>query len=210
MLRLIAALLIAAASTARAEDVPGRFDYYVMSLSWSPDWCALQGDARGSPQCEAGRGNGWLLHGLWPQYAHGYPQDCRSRFAAPGRAETAAMADIMGTPGLAWHEWQAHGSCSGLTPHDYYALARQAYATVVRPPVFRKLTGEVVLPAHVVEEAFLRDNPGMTGNMITITCQSGYIQEARICLTRDLQLRACGADVARDCTLDGARFAPVR
>ncbi len=25
----------------------GDFDYYVLALSWSPTWCALEGDRRG-------------------------------------------------------------------------------------------------------------------------------------------------------------------
>lgn len=195
---------------ATAQDVAGEFDYYVMALSWSPNWCALEGDGRGSPQCDDGQDFGWVLHGLWPQYESGWPARCRTGFAAPTRAQTGAMADIMGTPGLAWHEWDVHGVCSGLPPADYYALARAAYARIVRPAVFERLDHSVNLPARVVEEAFLADNPSLGRDQITVTCDMGYIAEARICLTRDLDLRRCGAGVNRDCTLEDARFEPVR
>jgi ribonuclease T2 len=120
------------------------------------------------------------------------------------------MADIMGTSGLAWHQWEKHGTCTGLSARQYYMLSREAYGRITRPEVFRQLERPVRLPAEVVEEAFLRDNPGLTRDMITITCRAGHIQEARICLTRDLEPRRCGADVIRDCTLEDALFQPMR
>ena len=124
----------------------GAFDYFVLSLSWSPNWCALQGDAQESPQCEARHNHGWILHGLWPQYHRGFPAYCQTTERAPSPGMTADMADIMGTPGLAWHQWKKHGTCSGLSASDYFAQSRLAYDTVVRPPVFRKLDRAVKLP----------------------------------------------------------------
>ncbi|SEW38295.1 ribonuclease T2 [Cognatiyoonia koreensis] len=208
MLRLFLALCLA--SPAFAQDTAGRFDYYVLSLSWSPSWCAIEGDARQSPQCDKGEDHGWILHGLWPQYERGYPEYCKTAFRAPSRSQTGAMADIMGTSGLAWHQWRKHGVCTGLDSVDYFALSRLAYETISRPEVFRQLKDPVTLPAAVVEEAFLEANPLLSPNQITITCKDRFIQEARICLTRDLELRDCGADVVRDCTLEDARLDPIR
>lgn len=188
----------------------GEFDYYVLSLSWSPNWCTLEGDARQSPQCEDGAGYGWILHGLWPQYHQGWPDYCQSAERPPTRRMTAEMADIMGTSGLAWHQWKKHGTCSGLSASGYYALSRQAYEQVVRPVVFRKLDEEVRLPAAVVEEAFLKANPDLTADGLTVTCRDGFIQEVRVCLSRELSPVPCGRDVIRDCRLKDARFSPFR
>ncbi|WP_172299612.1 ribonuclease T2 [Pseudoruegeria sp. HB172150] len=205
------AILLLTATLARAEgERAGDFDYYVLSLSWSPSWCALEGDASGSSQCDAENAFGWVLHGLWPQYEDGWPSYCRTGARNPSRAETAAMADVMGTSGAAWHQWQKHGRCSGLFSDDYFALARVAYGRVARPEVFRKLAKAVTLPASVVEDAFLEANPGLGADMITITCAAGRIQEARICLTRDLEPRDCGADVVRDCSMRDALLDPIR
>ena len=210
MSRLLFALLLCLGAPLRAQDVAGAFDYYVMALSWSPNWCALEGDTRGAAQCDASTDFGWVLHGLWPQYEAGWPQDCRTVEREPNRSETAAMADIMGTSGLAWYQWNKHGVCSGLSAVNYYALAREAYGRVVRPEVFMQLDRTISLPASVVEAAFLRDNPGLGRDQITVTCRSGHIQEARICFTLSLEFRSCGADVIRDCTLEDAVFEPVR
>lgn len=210
-LSLVVTLFLAIPSPAGADgERPGAFDYYVMSLSWSPNWCVLEGDARRSPQCREDSGHGWVLHGLWPQYHRGWPSFCRTTEPQPGPSMTAAMADIMGTSGLAWHQWRKHGVCSGLSAQAYFDLSRRAYGSITRPAVFRKLEKPVRLPARLIEEAFLRENPRLAPDMLTVTCRDGRIQEVRICLSKDLAPVPCGRDVVRDCTLRDALFDPLR
>lgn len=199
------------AATARAEgDRAGVFDYYVLALSWSPTWCAIEGDARDADQCDPRHDHGWVLHGLWPQYHRGWPSDCPSAERPPSRRMTQEMTDIMGSAGLAWHQWNKHGRCTGLSAPAYFALSREAYAGVTRPEVFRKLKDAVTLPASVVEAAFLKANPSLSPDMVTITCRDNRIQEARICLSKSLDPVPCGRDVIRDCSLEDALFDPVR
>ncbi|TCP44423.1 ribonuclease T2 family protein [Rhodovulum marinum] len=204
-------LLILTATFTRAEgEAAGVFDYYVLSLSWSPTWCALEGDRRGSPQCADDSGHGWVLHGLWPQYERGWPSYCATEERNPSRAETGEMADIMGSSGAAWHQWNKHGRCSGLSAEEYYTLSRRAYQAVNRPEVFRQLPDDVRLPAAVVEEAFLQANPDWRPDMVTVTCKAGRIQEVRLCLTRELKPRLCGADVVNDCEQRDALMEAMR
>lgn len=203
--------LILSATLAQAEgEKPGEFDYYVLSLSWSPNWCRLEGDARRSPQCDEREDFGWVLHGLWPQYHQGWPSYCRTTEPQPTRAMTSQMADIMGTSGLAWYQWKKHGVCSGLSAQTYYDTARRAYASVNRPEVFRKLQKPIKVPAKIVEEAFLKANPTWSADMLTITCKDGMIQEARVCLSKDLSPVPCGRDTIRDCQMKDALFDPIR
>lgn len=202
---------ILAGSAALADgEKSGVFDYYVMALSWSPNWCALEGDARNSPQCDAREDFAWVLHGLWPQYHQGWPAFCPTTEPQPTRRMTEDMADIMGTSGLAWYQWKKHGVCSGLSARAYYDLSRRAYASVRIPQAFRKLEKTVKLPASLIEDAFVEANPGLTRDMLTVTCREGHIQEVRICLSKSLNPVPCGRDVARDCTLKDALFTPVR
>jgi ribonuclease T2 len=200
---------LAGAAWAEGERA-GEFDYYVMSLSWSPNWCAQTGDGRGDPQCDAGRGLSFTLHGLWPQFEDGYPSYCRTGVRDPSRSETAAMADIMGGAGLAFYEWKKHGRCAGLAADEYFGLSRRAYGSVVIPEVFQGLGRDVELPASVVEDAFLEANPALQPDMVTVTCDAGMIEEVRVCLTKDLEFRTCGTDVVRDCTLQDAVMDAVR
>src|SRR5690606_16994275 len=210
--RLIAAALcIFATVPAAAEgERAGRFDYFVLSLSWSPGWCAREGDGRGAPECAAGAGRGFGLHGLWPQHEIGWPSFCRTSARAPSKSETAAMADAMGSSGLAWHQWKKHGSCSGLSGTDYFALSRRAFATIRQPAVFSGLDRDLRLPARVVEDAFIEANPALERNMITVTCAEGRVAEVRICLDRGLTPRACGEVTVRDCRITDALMDRLR
>ncbi len=208
-LAMLAVLLAAAPSHAEGEEA-GDFDYYILSLGWTPSWCATTGEARGDDQCHPRHHYGFTLHGLWPQFDRGWPSDCRTRERDPSRAQSAAMADITGSAGLAWHEWKEHGRCSGLSARDYYALSRRAYVSITIPKVFANLDRDITLPARVVEEAFIEANPGLTPAMITITCDQGHIQEARICLTKNLAPRPCGQDAARDCRAPKALMEKIR
>jgi ribonuclease T2 len=203
--------MVAQGFAARADgESAGDFDYYVLSLSWSAAWCALEGDARDDPQCDTGRGLTFILHGLWPQYEADWPSYCRTVERDPSRSQTAAMADIMGGSGLAFHQWKKHGRCSGLSAEAYFRKAREAFGTIVIPDLFVAVDRQLTLPASVIEDAFLEANPGLMRDQITITCKDGLIQEARICLTPDLALRRCGPDVIRDCRLADAVLEPVR
>lgn len=206
---LILSLLLSGPVLAQ-QHTAGKFDYYVLALSWSPNWCAIEGDARGSDQCDARHDHGWILHGLWPQYENGYPEYCNTVTQPPSRRMTNDMADVMGTSGLAWHQWKKHGTCSGLSPDAYFSLSRDAFASIARPGVLRRLTDPVRIAPRVIEEAFLQANPQLTADQVTITCKAGHIQEARICLTHDLEPRRCGTDVIRDCRDRNALFTPVR
>ena len=191
-------------------DKPGQFDYYVMALSWSPNWCALTGDARRDPQCDAGLGLTFILHGLWPQYDQGYPSNCFAQTSDPSREDSAGMADIMGGAGLAFYQWKKHGRCSGLIARDYYATMRRAYTSITIPPVFARITTDITIAAPVIQDAFVKANPTLTADQVTVTCRQNHIQEVRICLTKTLTSRTCGPDVIRDCTLPRAELDAVR
>lgn len=193
-------LALAAAGMARAEgERAGDFDYYVAALSWSASWCALEGDGRDDPQCDAGRGVDFVLHGLWPQYEDGWPSFCRTGARDPSRAQTAEQADVFGGAGAAFYQWKKHGRCSGLSAAGFYDLARAAKARVVVPEVFRGLARDIRLEADVVEDAFLEANPDLTPEGVVVTCRAGRVQEVRVCLTKDLEFRDCAGDVGQVC-----------
>lgn len=205
-MRFLLALAVMTGLAHADGEKAGVFDYYVLALSWSPNFCALEGRAKGNPQCDPGNEAGWVLHGLWPQFHQGWPSYCRTAERDPTRSMTADMVDIMGSSGSAWHQWKKHGRCSGLSASAFFALSRKAYGSVTRPAVFRKLDRDITLPAKLIESAWLKENPNLEPDMLTVTCKKNHIQEVRICLSKDLDPVPCGRDVARDCTLDSAVF----
>jgi len=63
---------------------------------------------------------------------------------------------------------------------------------------------------RALEDAFLEKNAELDPDEITITCKSSQFQEARICMTKDLEFRRCGRDVIRDCRAKSVEILPVR
>ncbi|PYB70826.1 ribonuclease T2 family protein [Rhizobium wuzhouense] len=176
------------------------FDFYVLSLSWSPTYCDSDAGRNNRAQCGTGKRFGWVVHGLWPQYERGYPQDCES---AEGSRVPDAMArgiiDIMPGIGLIGHQWRKHGSCSGLPMADYFALVRQVHDKILIPPQFSSVREPLQTSPATIEQAFIRSNPGLTRSAVAVTCDSQRVDEVRICLDTSLAFRTCSEMDQRSC-----------
>lgn len=191
-------------STATAQDRAGDFDFYVLALSWSPTWCANQESASGSAQCRSEADFGFIVHGLWPQREQGYPQSCAT--TEPQRVPLSLaeeMRDLMPSRGLVFSQWRKHGTCTGLSQAQYFATVRSAAARVTIPPQFTGLRQNAAFSAAELERAFLDANPRMEGSGIAVACEAGALEEVRICLTRDLEFRACAEVDRRGCRQTG-------
>jgi ribonuclease T2 len=209
---LVPILAAALAGPAAAQNVAGAFDHYMLALSWTPAYCAEDGDARDDPRCAEGRGIGWAVHGLWPQHADGdWPEYCHSTQRDPSRRETRDEAPLFGTSGAAWHQWNKHGRCTGLSPQDYYDLVQVAVDRIALPEVFGGITREMRIDPDVVEAAFIEVNPDLTEDMLVTSCRRGDLVELRVCFTRDLEPRDCAPEtLRRECRLEAATLLPLR
>ena len=196
---ILALGLASAKSKKEARGEAGVFDYYVLSLSWSPDYCASPAGANDSVQCSGTRQFDFVLHGLWPQYEKGYPQSCPSSIQDPGKALVDRMLDIMPSPKLVRHEWEKHGTCSGLKPVEYFAKARTAFANWQIPPEYQSPKNAITTNADEMRRKFLKVNPGVPRTSVAILCGGRFLREVRVCLDKNLKPRACGADIRDTC-----------
>jgi ribonuclease T2 len=195
----------------RSGDVAGRFDYYLLSLSWSPSYCAEEGMADRDPrQCGRDRKFSFVVHGLWPQNERGWPSDCAARERDAPPALAASMLDIMPSPRLVEHEWDSHGKCSGLSSQAYFDLTRRVRTGVVIPAAYRAPAQTLMVTGAEVERAFVAANPRITPAMIAVQCDRTRLREVRICVTKDGRPRACGADVRDKCGQGRVAMPPVR
>jgi ribonuclease T2 len=189
----------------------GDFDYYIVALSWSPTYCLEEADPRRDrAQCMASRPFAFVLHGLWPQHERGYPDRCDISNPRVPDNIIDTMMDIMPSRGLAGHQWRKHGSCTGLDQAGYFAASRAAYAAVKIPAEFKSLSTYISTTPAKVEQAFLAANPGLSRDGVTVTCSRKHLREVRVCMTKDLKFRACGADARRDCDLNQIAMPPSR
>jgi ribonuclease T2 len=188
------------------------FDYYVLALSWSPAYCAdRESDgARDSLQCDGRRPFAFVVHGLWPQNARGYPADCPTEVRTVPDAVTNAMLDVMPSRGLVQHQWRKHGTCTGLAPKPYFDLARALFARVVIPLAYRGLSRPLRVTGAEVEQAFLNSNPSVSAAGVAVLCRGGRLREVRVCFSLEGAPRACGPDVTDQCARGPVTMLPVR
>jgi ribonuclease T2 len=212
---LAAAILTGLAATASAQNnrpsKPGAFDFYVLSLSWSPSFCSGQTNDRNKQQCGTDRRFGFIVHGLWPQNETGYPEFCAS--SEPKRVPTELgrpLFDIMPSMGLIGNEWRKHGTCSGLSQEAYFALLRKAYHKIRIPETIGQGKAALTLSPDQIEDRFVAANAGLSRAGMSTSCKGRQFSEVRICLTKDLQFRDC-AEVDQDsCAADQVTLPPVR
>lgn len=182
--------------SARKTESTGSYDYFLLALSWSPTWCKTHPDE--TEQCGR-KGYGFIVHGLWPQYENGGgPQRCATDLRVDRKTADAALA-FMPSRRLINHEWGAHGSCSGLTPAQYFALADRAFAALQTPSELKAPRRDLTMTSAQLRDAFKRANPGLEDNMMKFNCSRGDLVEVRVCLDRDLAPRTCGKRMRNAC-----------
>lgn len=189
------------------------FDFYVLSLSWSPSFCAQNGNrANAYQQCATGRNFGFVAHGLWPQYERDYPQSCAhaEANAMVPRDLVSALSDIMPSAGLMRHEWRKHGTCAGLSQREYFAALRSAYQRITMPPAYKNVTSARMIDPQLLEKAFITANPGLPANAIAVTCRRNQLEEVRICMDSDMNFRACAQVNRNACRARSVMMLPNR
>lgn len=210
---LAVAGFFAASAMASAGGKPGDFDYYVLALSWTPAYCETEARGKRDPQCAGPRHYAFVLHGLWPQYERGWPENCDTdeKPWVPDRV-IDSMRDIMPAKGLVIHQYRKHGTCSGLTPEGYYETSRRLFEKIRIPARYLEPRQSVVVTPDQIEADFLKTNPELTPKMISIACDRKHLREVRICFSRELELRACGDNErqARLCRAERIVMPPVR
>jgi ribonuclease T2 len=188
---------------------PGQFDYYLLSLSWSPQHCSTPAGARDSLQCGDGRTFGFVVHGLWPQFERGFPSDCEE--TDPVRSGIVRqMLRLMPAEQLIQHEWATHGTCSGLDQPAYFKKIEQAYANVKIPLDYSGPLKQIEVSSHDIHKEFNNANPTFPEDSIKVLCTGRFLSEVRICYTKDLKPRACSAEVRDTCKVDPIIMRPVR
>ena len=231
---------LAYGSPASAQDprqnATGQFDFFVLSLSWSPSFCAASQERQDRSQERAqersqernqeraqrssenptrqqqcgDRPYAFVVHGLWPQYERGFPEFCQVPAPRLDRNIVSSMLDLMPSPRLIFHEWDRHGTCSGLQARAYFDTVRKARAVVKIPDDYLQLGEALTVTPDQVEDAFVKANPGLTRAGLAIGCDNRHLKEVRICLNKDLQFRDCGEIDQRSCRREKVVMPPVR
>lgn len=197
------ALMLSLSLPVYADGQPGEFDYYLLTLSWSPEHCAeVKSDKL---QCDVGKHYGFVVHGLWPQYNKGYPDSCSTAPAVP-EAVVQEMLPIMPSEKLIQHEWEKHGTCSGKTVGEYFGLIKNTFQTIKIPDAFANPSQPVNTSAAAIRKQFMESNPNL---QMAVACQGKYLQEVRLCFDKEMHSTACSPDVRDNCPSSSVVMRPA-
>lgn len=188
-------------------------DYFVLTLSWSPTYCVEEGQGDRA-QCAPGRRFGFVVHGLWPQHARGWPEFCdtRERWVPDDRIRN--LLPIMPSKRLIIHEWRKHGTCSGLSQDDYFALTRRLFDKVRIPARYLSPTALISVGPDQLADDFVKSNAWLDRGMMAVDCSNrrdrARLQEIKICFSVDGEPTQCGANERQQCRADTIQMPPVR
>ncbi len=183
---------------------PGDFDYYLFTLSWSPEYCHSHRDA---VECSGSNHYGFIVHGLWPQFNRGFPEHCSSE---PMPTDTSPVDKIMPDPSLIRHEWTTHGTCSGLYGNQYFLLIRKIYDSIKIPQEFAAPTHTLIMNPANVKRLFEQANPQIHDQTMAVNCPQNYMSGVQVCVTKNGTPFTCPGNAVRDCRARNISIPPVR
>ncbi len=193
----------------RRPNEPGKFEFYLLALSWSPSFCEASQERTPDRQC-GGRPFSFVVHGLWPQYEKGFPAFCQVPAPRLDRDIVGSMLDLMPSPRLIFHEWDRHGTCSGLSQAAFFEAVRKARAAIKIPAEYAALAKPIAVKPGDVAEAFVKANAGLPRDAVSVTCDRKRLSEVRVCMNKDFSFRDCAALVRGSCKLDSVIMPAVR
>ncbi len=217
LLAAVLAMVAPVGPAAAKGERPGLFDYYVLSLSWSPTYCADPRKARRDrQQCAPGRRLGFVVHGLWPQFRRGWPSECRPAERFVPDQVIREVLDVMPSKGLVIHEWRKHGTCSGLSPRAYFALLERLFRQITIPKAYVAPARPLRRSPRQIQEDFYRANrdKGFRRESFAVVCAGrgdrAVFRELRVCFTPTGRPSACGPNEQGRCRARLVTIPPVR
>lgn len=202
--------LVLGQSRKHNASTPGDFSFYMLVLSYAPDFCDQAGGNKDPRECGAGRHVGFVVHGMWPENdtSRG-PENCGP--ASPvSQAIIQLTLNYIPTPSLIQHEWATHGTCSGMAAADYFAALRKARDSVNITADLNQPSQKIQLSPAQIESKLAAANPSFPRAAFRSSCyKNGELQEVRICMDKNLGPRACGSS-AGECTAPAVTLLPVR
>jgi ribonuclease T2 len=151
------------------------------------------------------------VHGLWPQYERGFPSECGFAERSPSYMALQKAEGVFPDLGLARYEWRKHGTCSGLSPADYFDAVKSARVKINVPENFQSPRAEQKFSPIEIIRSFVDNNKGLRADMMAVGCKRGVLEEVRICFEKDLRsFKSCPEVARKSCRGGEVTVPPVR
>jgi len=201
---IIAVLIFRDRSPSRPANVAGVSTSSLLVITWGPSLCKVKSSNAGCRSGHVGRlGQSFVLHGLWPQPSteqycevpKGTPDRDRTPVQLPPDLQASLKAMMSDSAVMTTHEWYAHGTCSGVTPPEYFGVAAALadQAARVLDPLFKQAVGQRIAARSVREVVDAQLGVG-AGKRVGLTCRDAsgagsIVYEVRFSLPPVAQLQ---------------------
>jgi len=183
----------------------GDFEVYVLEQQWLPRVCCNTPTRHPCPDMEGNYGAEHMVfhllkpvydpsrmvknkHFYWPQYCDAFSR-CSRRNPPPGLCQVdLPLADLFQTEQFkdlapryteeqsVHEEWCRHGSCSGLSPEQYFEYGFNLAQTIGTPSMVTEFSGQSV-SKKLLSQAF--------GEKALLVCDDGGLESVRTCWQRN-------------------------
>lgn len=193
-----AGFALVCAGVLAAQQQPS-FDYYVLSLSWAPEFCANPSQAQRNPgECSSSKPMNFVVHGLWPEAEQGRSPESCGKAVKVSKGLVHDLLPYMPSESLINHEWATHGTCTGLSQKDYFTRVMLARAAVQLPVQITSIGQTEKDEVFRIESEFVGANPSFPASAFRVDCRNNALTEVRVCFDKNIKGRACAASLS-DC-----------
>lgn len=182
---------------------------HLLALSWSPQFCKVNGKEKEyASQC-GDQKFGFILHGLWADgEGRNNPVWCKKMPAVPVEVMKKSFC-AMPSPVLMQHEWAKHGSCVAGDAETYFRTATMLFDALKWPDM--EALSRYSLDVGELTKALAAANPGLRPDMFSVDVTPlGWLEEVKLCLDKSYHPRTCPTDVDGAGDRTKLRIWPVR
>ena len=181
------------------QNVNQTIDYFRLSLSWSPTFCASKKQSEKYFQCQ--QSFGLIVHGLWPNTKNAtnirsHPRNCRNDQQIPLDIIDKYFC-LMPSEILMQAEWEKHGTCYWSNARDYFEQIQRLYSNINQPNnlenILQNQTISKRLRREWIKQSFLQLNPRLPANAIDIRMinRARKLREIAFCYNSQFNYTDC-------------------
>ena len=172
-----------------------RADYWVLSMTWSPEYCRDHQASR-EPQCT--EEHYFAAEALHPQYRGDPPGDCDADPQLPKDLLSRAL-HVVPNGEVFVRTWRREGRCAGLNVQDYILDLEYAKNKLVIPALLSRPAATVSTSSAELKKEFIAVNPGLDERGLVLNCSRQSLKGISVCFSRSFEFRECGADLQDSC-----------
>lgn len=171
-------------------------DYYMLSLSWSPQFCTTSAGASAANKFQCKENSfGIVVHGLWPQSStakntNDHPRNCNTTTPIALATLRRHLCTVPGVQ-LMQDEWAKHGTCAFDAPEKYLDTIEKLMSELHVPDLNALAAKGSSLQARDVTGAFVGANSGLAAPDVQLLLGGKDLQEVHVCYGLDLKFRKC-------------------